>query len=92
LDCLKLAKKRLNARTLEVLEATSLNSGKCQKSHAFRLKHFKDDSISSEMPNVAFFINSKENHLLKANLENIASFTDVVEKTSDTLIALSHIV
>jgi hypothetical protein len=89
---LKLTKNRLKTRTLEVLEATSLNSGKCQKSHALRLKTFKDDSINSEAPNIAFYINSKEDHLLKANLENIASFAEVVEKTSETLIALSHIV
>lgn len=92
LNCLKLTKKRLKTRTSEVLEAISLNSGKCQKSHGFRLKIFKDDNINSEMPNIAFFINSKEDHLLTANLENIASFTEVVEKTSETLIALSHII
>lgn len=92
LNCLKLTKNRLKTRTLEVLDATSLNSGKCQKSHGLRLKAFKDDSINSEVPNIAFYINSKEDHLLKANLENIASFTEVVEKTSEILIALSHII
>jgi hypothetical protein len=44
------------------------------------------------MPNIAFFINSKEERLLQANLDNISSFTEIVEKTSETLIALSHIV